>query len=245
MCPWTASRRSRRYELFVADADGANRVRIATSPLPIMSPAWSPDGEWLAYVSFERRVSAIFVQHRRTGKKTMVSARAGINWRALVLARWQEARAHALGQQRQPRHLSTRARHREAHAPHRRPGHRHRGGVHARRQRDLLHFGSIRQSADLPAGARRLRAAAAASRSRAATTRARASRPDGKQLALLTLDDGAYRIGVQDLAERHAAGAVERPPGRISELRARTAPCSSSPAAIAARVCYRRSRSTA
>src|SRR5687768_9899320 len=67
------------YELYVADSDGANRVRIASSPLPIMSPAWSPDGEWLAYVSFERRVSAIYVQHRRTGKKTMVSARAGIN----------------------------------------------------------------------------------------------------------------------------------------------------------------------
>ena len=70
---------SQRYELYVADADGANRVRILASPLPIMSPAWSPDGEWLAYVSFERRVSAIFVQHRQSGKKTMVSARAGIN----------------------------------------------------------------------------------------------------------------------------------------------------------------------
>jgi TolB protein len=70
---------TQRYELYVADSDGANRVRILASPLPIMSPAWSPDGEWLAYVSFERRVSAIFVQHRRSGKKTMVSARAGIN----------------------------------------------------------------------------------------------------------------------------------------------------------------------
>jgi len=70
---------NQRYELYVADSDGANRVRILASPLPIMSPAWSPDGEWLAYVSFERRTSAIFVQHRRTGKKTMVSARAGIN----------------------------------------------------------------------------------------------------------------------------------------------------------------------
>ncbi|MEO8018641.1 MAG: Tol-Pal system beta propeller repeat protein TolB [Pseudomonadota bacterium] len=70
---------TQRYELYVADSDGANRTRILASPLPIMSPAWSPDGEWLAYVSFERRVSAIFVQHRRSGKKTMVSARAGIN----------------------------------------------------------------------------------------------------------------------------------------------------------------------
>jgi TolB protein len=70
---------TQRYELYVADSDGANRTRILASPLPIMSPAWSPDGEWLAYVSFERRVSAIYVQHRRSGKKIMVSARAGIN----------------------------------------------------------------------------------------------------------------------------------------------------------------------
>jgi len=67
------------YELFVADSDGFNRTRIFASPMPIMSPAWSPDGEWLAYVSFERRTSAVYVQHRRTGKQTMVSARAGIN----------------------------------------------------------------------------------------------------------------------------------------------------------------------
>jgi TolB protein len=68
-----------RYELYVADADGHNRQRVMSSPLPIMSPAWSPDGEYLAYVSFERRVSVVFVQHLRTGKKIAVSARAGIN----------------------------------------------------------------------------------------------------------------------------------------------------------------------
>jgi TolB protein len=70
---------SQRYELYVADADGANRQRVMSSPLPIMSPAWSPDGNYLAYVSFERRVSTVFVQHLRTGKKIAVSARAGIN----------------------------------------------------------------------------------------------------------------------------------------------------------------------
>ena len=70
---------NQRYELYVADADGFNRKRIMSSPLPIMSPAWSPKGDWLAYVSFEKRVSAVFVQEVRTGRKIQVSARAGIN----------------------------------------------------------------------------------------------------------------------------------------------------------------------
>ncbi|HTU65062.1 MAG TPA: Tol-Pal system beta propeller repeat protein TolB [Steroidobacteraceae bacterium] len=70
---------NQRYELLVADADGANRKKVMSSPLPIMSPSWSPDGEWLAYVSFERRVSTVFVQHLKSAKKIPVSARAGIN----------------------------------------------------------------------------------------------------------------------------------------------------------------------
>jgi TolB protein len=70
---------TQRYELYVADADGANRKKVMSSPLPIMSPSWSPDGEWLAYVSFERRVSTVFVQHLKSAKKIPVSARAGIN----------------------------------------------------------------------------------------------------------------------------------------------------------------------
>jgi len=64
---------SRRFRLVVADADGFDPRTVAESAEPIMSPAWSPDGESLAYVSFESRVSAIYVQRRR------VSARAGIN----------------------------------------------------------------------------------------------------------------------------------------------------------------------
>ena len=70
---------NQRYQLWVADADGEN-YRVATqSSQPIMSPAWSADGEWLAYVSFENRVSAIFVQRVRTGERRQVSARRGVN----------------------------------------------------------------------------------------------------------------------------------------------------------------------
>ncbi len=69
----------RRFRLIVSDADGANAQIIADSPEPLMSPAWSPDGRKLAYVSFEGAQSSIYVQTLRTGTRDRVSARAGVN----------------------------------------------------------------------------------------------------------------------------------------------------------------------
>lgn len=68
-----------RYKLIVSDYDGENQLPITSSDEPIMSPAWSPDGQSLAYVSFETKASAIYVQTLRTGERKRVSARAGIN----------------------------------------------------------------------------------------------------------------------------------------------------------------------
>ncbi len=70
---------NRRFKLIVADADGENPRVAAQSTEPIMSPAWSPDGQSLAYVSFESRVASIYTQYLRTGERRRVSARAGIN----------------------------------------------------------------------------------------------------------------------------------------------------------------------
>ena len=68
-----------RYQLIVADADGENPHVIFESGRPIMSPAWSADGQWIAYVSFENRLSAVYVQRLSTGERRLVSARAGVN----------------------------------------------------------------------------------------------------------------------------------------------------------------------
>lgn len=69
----------KKYSLEVADADGYGPRTVAASYEPIMSPAWSPDGRMLAYVSFESKASAIYVQVLATGKRTRVADFPGIN----------------------------------------------------------------------------------------------------------------------------------------------------------------------
>lgn len=67
------------FKLQVADVDGYNASTIVRSPEPLMSPAWSPDGQRLAYVSFEHKSSAIYVQDIGSGKRTRLAAFPGIN----------------------------------------------------------------------------------------------------------------------------------------------------------------------
>ncbi|HMG58478.1 MAG TPA: Tol-Pal system beta propeller repeat protein TolB, partial [Burkholderiales bacterium] len=58
-----------RYELRVADADGQNAQSILISSEPIMSPAWSPDGARMAYVSFQNKKPILFVQNLTASKQ--------------------------------------------------------------------------------------------------------------------------------------------------------------------------------
>jgi TolB protein len=69
----------RSYRLVVSDADGANERIVFGSPDPIMSPAWSPDGRAIAYVSFHTGLAAVYVQTLSTGAQVQVSAKSGIN----------------------------------------------------------------------------------------------------------------------------------------------------------------------
>ena len=70
---------SARYALVVADSDGHNPQTVVRSNEPLMSPAWSPDGRRIAYVSFERGNSAIYIQDIGSGGRELVSSFRGIN----------------------------------------------------------------------------------------------------------------------------------------------------------------------
>ena len=71
---------TREYVLQIADADGYDPQTILSSAQPLMSPAWSPDAQQIAYVSFEKRTtSAIYVQVVATGERREISRVQGIN----------------------------------------------------------------------------------------------------------------------------------------------------------------------
>ncbi len=69
-----------RYQLEIADADGRRSNVILKSDQPIMSPSWSPDGRRLAYVSFEGKRPAIYIQEVfGTGRRSKLTGFPGLN----------------------------------------------------------------------------------------------------------------------------------------------------------------------
>jgi TolB protein len=73
------TRAGNRYSLHVTDADGEGGQIALASPDPIISPAWSPSGRELAYVSFESQKAVVWVQDVATGQRRMLANFRGSN----------------------------------------------------------------------------------------------------------------------------------------------------------------------
>lgn len=71
--------RKSTHKLQVADSDGYNTHTLLVSRFPLMSPAWSPDGKKIAYVSFEGHRAAIYIQDVATGGRQILAKFPGIN----------------------------------------------------------------------------------------------------------------------------------------------------------------------
>ena len=69
----------KRSRLVVADSDGYGEQTLLDSVQPIMSPAWSPDGESLAYVSFERGRALVYSQLLTSRDRKLLAAFPGSN----------------------------------------------------------------------------------------------------------------------------------------------------------------------
>jgi TolB protein len=190
---------NQNYQLIIADADGENQRRVLESRYPIMSPAWSADGQWIAYVSFESRRSAVYVQQVRTGQRSRVSARAGINGAPAFSPDGKRLALTLGGTAGNPDifvlDLSTQALQRITDDP--------AIDTEAVWSSDgqSLYFTSDRAGGPqiyrvgVKAGDRPKRITFGGSYN----ARPRIS-PDGTQLAMVTLDGGNYRIALQDLA---------------------------------------------
>ena len=72
-------KRGKRFELQIADADGAGEETALASFEPIISPVWSPDGRRLAYVSFENKKPVVYVHSLLDGKRHVAANFKGSN----------------------------------------------------------------------------------------------------------------------------------------------------------------------
>lgn len=68
-----------RFNLWIADSDGENAQSALASNEPIISPAWSPNGQQVAYVSFESRKPVVYVHDVSTGKRRLIANFRGSN----------------------------------------------------------------------------------------------------------------------------------------------------------------------
>jgi len=67
------------YRLTLSDSDGRRPIVLLEGRDPILSPTWSPDGQEVAYVSFETSRPAIYRQNLSTGAREQLTNFTGLN----------------------------------------------------------------------------------------------------------------------------------------------------------------------
>ena len=73
------NREGKHFRLVISDSDGYGEQTLLSLNEPIMSPAWSPDGKQIAYVSFERGHATVYAQSLATQKRTVLADFSGSN----------------------------------------------------------------------------------------------------------------------------------------------------------------------
>jgi TolB protein len=202
----------RIFRLIVADADGENPQLMFESAQPVMSPAWSPDGRRIAYVSFENRRSEIYVQDLRSGSRKRVSARPGVNGAPA----WSpDGRRLAVSLSRQDGNLDIYTLDLDSQMLTRLTS----GAAIDTEPSWSLDGQHVYYTSDSTGGPQVYRVPAEGGTSQRVTfegsynARPRMS-PDGKQLAVVHNDRGSYRIAVVDLARSYTQVLSD---GRLDE----------------------------
>jgi TolB protein len=191
-----------KYQLQISDSDGQDARIALNSPEPIISPAWSPDGTKVAYVSFEKKKPVVYIHDLPTGKRIVVSNQKGNNsapaWspdgRKLAVAQIFEVNADGSGLRRltQGSSIDTEP----AYSP----------------DGNSIYFTSDRggqpQIYKMPAGGESAGAAQRVTFTGNYNTSPRVS-PDGKQLAYISRVGGGFKLYLQDLASGTATGLTD------------------------------------
>lgn len=73
------AKKKRIYSILYAESDVSNVKSLISSSMPLLSPAWSPDGKRIAYVSYERGRPEIFIHNIYTGKRFIIADFTGSN----------------------------------------------------------------------------------------------------------------------------------------------------------------------
>jgi TolB protein len=73
------NRQGRYNRLVIADSDGYGEQTLLAQNQPIMSPAWSPDGNSLAYVSFEQGRAMVYSQSLTSRRPVLLASFPGSN----------------------------------------------------------------------------------------------------------------------------------------------------------------------